>query len=132
MGVLFCSRQPMYCCLECFLLGPQDAPCVAPFLNLVALFHGWFSPSFFITNILQTLFLHSLPQTHHSLIMCACVHSDALKIAAIIGDQQNSTLLTAQPEANQKSSFAQHNSHPRRSNCSITRRLLFSLHCFSS
>ena len=72
-------------------------------------------------------FIHSLEPIIHS----SCVHSDALKIAAIIGDLQNSTLLTAQPEANQKSSFAQHNSHPSRSNCSITCRLLFSPHCFS-
>lgn len=115
---------------------PGGFPCVTagclfchPMFYLVTIFHGWFLLSYFISLQMYYrlfFFIHLLgPITHSS-----CVHSNALKIAAIVGSPENSTLLTAQPGANQKSSFAQHNSHPSRSNCSITCLLPFSLHCF--
>lgn len=74
-----------------------------------------------------SFFIHTLEPIVH----LSRVRSNALKIAAITGSRQSSTLLTAQPGANQMSSFAWHNSQPARSNCSITCLLPFSGHCFS-
>lgn len=88
-------------------------------------FHLYFS-----SQIYYRLFFLIYPL--ELIIHLSRVHPNALKIAAITGSRQNSTLLTAQPGANQMSSFARHNSQPTRSSCFITCLLPFSGHCFHS
>lgn len=76
----------------------------------------------------RIFFFHSPPWTITHL---SRARSNASKIAAIIGNPKNSPLLTAQPGANQKSSFARHHSQPVRGDLSVTCHLPFSLRCFS-
>lgn len=87
-------------------------------------FHLHFS----LKTYYRIFFFHSSPWniTHLSR-----ARSNASKIAAIIGNPKNSPLLTAQPGANQKSSFARHHSQPVRGDLSVTCHLPFSLRCFS-
>lgn len=82
----------------CFLFGAAGCSFCHPIFYSVTS-HGWFPPSFFTKEMPCKFlsFLHPLDPIIH----LSFVHSNALKIAAITGNPKNSTLLAAQPGANQ-------------------------------